>query len=498
VLALATGGGKTVVASHLIKSAADKGRTSMFVVDRIVLVEQAAKHLRNIGLSVGIYQGENTVMHTDNQCVVASIQSIGRRGLKNAPGAGFIIIDECHILHAAHVEMMDSWNALPVIGLSATPLRDGLADYFTNLVRGPGIGWLTENGFLCPVKAYAPTHEALARALEHVSVSQGDYASGELSAAVNDKVLIGDIVSTWRSKADGLKTICFAVDIAHSKSIRDVFQADGINAAHIDCHMSDDKRDEIMVDFRAGKITVLCSVGILTTGFDEPDIRCGILARPTLSLMLAIQQMGRLIRTAPGKTEAIIMDHSGNTLRHGLPGMFEVPGLKDNYRIGAKQAKKQKKCVACEHCGYVLEADDVTCPGCGLDRPVKTSKVINTDDDLTEFGMEPVAPDADEKKQFYLELKWHGKAHGFKLGYAIAVFVEKYGEFPSWGWRDLEAIPPGTKTLGYLKYKRIRYAKGHGRQRRTNKTPSACKNCGSTKTCINDGTGAACEKDGLR
>ncbi|MCU7865509.1 MAG: DEAD/DEAH box helicase family protein, partial [Candidatus Thiodiazotropha sp. (ex Lucinoma borealis)] len=177
LLALATGAGKTVVASHLIHRAAEKGNKSLFIVDRIELVDQAVTHLSETGLKVGVYQGENTQVRESDEATVASIQTIRSRG---AIPSGFVIIDEAHILHQAHIDLMNQWSAVPMIGLSATPLREDLGKYFSNLVRGPSIQWLIENNYLTSCRAFCPTASALEKALDTVKTRAGDFAENEL------------------------------------------------------------------------------------------------------------------------------------------------------------------------------------------------------------------------------------------------------------------------------------------------------------------------------
>ena len=277
----------------------------LFIVDRIELCGQAAETFNDMGLSVGILRGDATSYTQADEIIVASIQTIRSR---SAPDwMDFAIIDECHILHSEHIRLMEAWSDKAFIGLSATPLRKGLGKYFTHLVRGPSIRELTEPGFLVKVRAYAPQADAILSALDGVSCGTTtagfDYKDAELGAAMNRKELVGDIVKTWQEKGEDRPTLCFAVNIAHSKSIRDDFIAAGVNAAHLDAYTDPSARREIIAGFKAGEIKLLTSVNVLGTGFNVPDAACLILARPTLSEALHIQQCGRGIRTATGKTD---------------------------------------------------------------------------------------------------------------------------------------------------------------------------------------------------
>jgi superfamily II DNA or RNA helicase len=280
VLSMPTGSGKTVTAAAMIHAQAQQGRRSLFIVDRVELVDQAADHLNRVGLNVGILQGDRTCLYPDDEVVVASIQTIRRR---NAPIADFIIIDEANILHKAHIDLMQRWNNLPFVGLSATPLRQDLGEHFETLVRGPSVRELTEQGYLVPAKAFCPSHQAMEKILADLHTRAGDYIEGELSTAINRKELVGDIVKTWQDKASDRRTLCFAVDIAHSKSIVDAFRGEGIRAEHLDAYTHSEDRREVIQGFKDGEIQILSSVNVLGVGFDVPDASCGILARPTLS-----------------------------------------------------------------------------------------------------------------------------------------------------------------------------------------------------------------------
>jgi superfamily II DNA or RNA helicase len=227
VLALATGAGKTVVASHMIRNASRRGHKSLFIVDRIELVGQAADHLQALRLRTGIPQADNTWMQKDDEVAVASIQTLNAR---QAPPSGFVIIDECHILHKAHIDLLESWNAVPCIGLSPTPLTAGLGKTFSHLVRGPSIAWLTEHGFLVPARAFCPGEAAMRAILAQVSVRQGDFVTKDLQASLNRNELVGDIVKTWREKGEDRPTLCFAVDIAHLCTGQKIQSGTGVRA----------------------------------------------------------------------------------------------------------------------------------------------------------------------------------------------------------------------------------------------------------------------------
>jgi len=468
LLGMPTGSGKTVVASHIVHAAAAKGKKVLFIVDRIELVDQALGHLRATGLPVGILQGERTdFSRIRDEAIVASIQTIRAR---SAPTwCDLVIVDEAHILHRSHIGLIKAWDRIPFIGLSATPMRADLGKYFSNLVRGPSVAWLTENGYLVPARAFCPSAKHIAQILEGVRTRRGDFVERELAGAMNRRELVGDIVSTWQARGEGRQTLCFAVDIAHSKAIVEDFVAAGIAARHLDAYTPPEERKGLIAAYRAGEITILSSVAVLGIGFDVPDAACAILARPTLSEAVHMQQVGRVIRTAPGKTDAILLDHSGNTLRFGLPIHFEIPDLGDGeHRASTKSKRKQQRLVACSNCGAALEPDQRCCPACGIDRPIKTSGVLYRDGELVAYGNfadPPQAGDQFERRAWYLGFVWWaierlGKDPDQAHRYAFASYLDKFkGDRPEWGWRDLEPVPPSDIQLRWMKYKQIRWAK---------------------------------------
>lgn len=462
IAALGTGAGKTVLAANIIHEVAEAGNHSLFVVDRIELVQQAAATLQRMGLQVGILQGENTDMRNGDEVTVASIQTIRARV---APFANFIVIDECHILHKAHIQLMKDWFWIPVLGLSATPMRTDLGKYFTNLIRGPSIKELMDSGDLVrQVHAYCPGAEAMRKLLDNVQTRCGDFIEGQLSRAMNNKQLVGDIVRTWQEKASDRQTLCFAVDIAHSKAIVEDFRSEGIQAEHLDAYTPAIDRHRIIQAFRNHEVQILSSVNVLGIGFDVPTASCAILARPTLSEMLDMQQKGRVLRPADGKEDAIILDHAGNTLRFGLPQDFTVPDLTEEDRTSTKDKRKQKKAVACKECGYVLEPDQMTCPACGLDRQTRKAKVHYLDGRLVEFGDGSDGGEhhtQEQKLTWYLAFLWQARRRNRKDGWAFYAFQAKFNHKPTYNWRYYEPVVPSEEQARWIRHYEIRKAKSY-------------------------------------
>ena len=471
MLALSTGAGKTIVAARIALSAREKGQRILFVVDRVVLVEQAVVQFQGAGLRVGVLQGENTDYNRDDDIIVASIQTVRTR---SAPHwVRLVFIDEAHVLHKAHRDLMEHWSALPFIGLSATPLTRGLGKLFSNLVRGPSIRQLVDEGSLVRLRGYAPSERVLRDLLANAptrNYKQGrDYQPEFLSEKLNRKELVADVVKTYQQHGEGRPALVFAVDVAHSKALCADFEIAGYAAAHVDGYMAAEEAYALIEDYRAGRLQVLSSVAKLGIGFDCPAASCAILARPTMSLMLHLQQLGRIMRPAGGKVDGLILDHAGNVARHGLPIEFEVPDLDGGVKETSAKRSTKPLSKPCNECGYVLEPGQQVCPNCGIERLPRPTEVYVRDGELMEIGAktggEKVWDIAARREWYRMAMCWFLE-RGKKRGAAFFAYQEKFGEKPPPQWKGLSSTEPDDATAKWLQSRRIRAAKRFAKKNR--------------------------------
>jgi len=376
-----------------------------------------------------------------------------------------ILIDEVHVLHETHRQLLQRWNRIPAIGLSATPLRKGLGAHFDAIVPGPSIKELTDRGHLVPARAWAPGGEAALDVLNGISAVGGDYDEAQLHAAMTkNENLFGDPVEHYRKYAEGRQAIGFAIRVEHSKELCEAFNVAGIPAEHLDAYTSEEDRAAIFQRYRDGVTRVLYSVGVLSTGFDMPQASVAILCRPTLSEMLHLQQCGRVLRPDDGKDHALILDHAANTIRFGLPHHFQMPeSLHDIDFPTAKQVKKERRLISCQGCGYVLDPKDAFCPQCGTDRPGRWTGVAYDIGELVEYGR--VGDGMLTMREFYLQVvglcEMEGKSRDRALSTAYAMCIQKYDRKPPWSWRDLEPKEPSAGVVNYVKSRRIAYRHRH-------------------------------------
>lgn len=459
VLMMATGAGKTAVASVMAQSAVQRGNRVAFVADSIELVDQAMIRFTEDGLSCGVVQGDHYLTDYSRPVQVCTIQTLARRWpeMPDSIRPNLVIVDEAHVCHQAHKKIIAEVTASGgyAIGLSATPFRKGLGKVYSALVVGATTASLTDQNFLVPARCFAP----YVPDLTGIKTSGGDWQADALAEFMGEAQLVGDVVDHWKKHASDRQTIVFAANVAHSRHLRDAFLARGVAADHLDGYERDPEvRQKTIRDFRSGKIKVLTNCAILSKGFDAPDVSCIVLARPTKSLMLHIQMIGRGLRKAEGKADCLVLDHAGNVLRNGLP-TDALPEILDDgslsYSLDRKQRPKtdpiEKPCGACGHV-----STKHVCPACGF-KPEFRKDVEVRDGDLYEVE-KTEKHTTEDLQQLYAEMLGHAEAKGYSPGWAYHKCREYAGRAPQ-ATKSIEAKPPSEKTRKIIQHLNIKNAK---------------------------------------
>jgi len=420
-----TGSGKTCLTAHMLKTAAQKNIPSLFLVHRRELIRQSILAFNHVGMNFGVIA--TGFPQDPRQLVqVGSVQTVARRPEKiRAPK--LIVFDECHHICA------ESWASVYrkfhnpfVIGLSATMERldgRGLGDYFKDIVLGPSVSWLIENKFLSPYRLYAPAGGV---STEGLHMRMGDFAKSELNAAADKPTITGNAIKEYLKLANRKRAVVFCVSIEHSKHVVEQFRAAGISAAHVDGETDVYERDNAIKQFESGEIKVLSNVELFGEGFDLPAIEVAILLRPTASLGLYLQQVGRALRTHPEKKEAIILDHAGNVQRHGLPDeerTWSLAGRDGRKRAVDGAAESVKVCPSCFAAQF---AGSSACKFCGVVFDKKPRKVAQVEGELSEVDIEAmrrVKRTEQGRAQTVSELAEIGKKRGMKNPYGWASHV---------------------------------------------------------------------------
>lgn len=453
LLVAPTGSGKTVIASEMIRSANERGTPTLFLAHRKELVDQPSKKLDELGIDHGIVMASHWRNKPWLPVQVASVQTLVRR-LENKPRAGLIIIDEAHHARAATYEqIIRAYPGVPVIGLTATPWRmdgKGLGDLFEDscLVTTPSK--LVSDGWLVPVSGFAfdsPDLRSVAR-------TGGDYNGDELGAVMGGTKLVGNIVEQWLAHGRSpsgrpLRTVVFAVHVEHSKQIVEQFRAAGVAAEHLDDQTSTHEREAVFARLHAGQTTVLSNVGICTEGWDEPLLGCVILARPTLSVGLAIQMIGRGRRPAPGKDKMLLHDHAGVVMQHGLPDDDRDWSLTADVRIGKKQQGQKTAAVrACRKCFALYAPTLEACPLCGAKNPKRVKEITTLEGEAIplEQVKEHIVASESRMREEYLHLARMAKQRGYKAAWAKMRFHGRYKRWPRAEWDLASAAGPAASA----------------------------------------------------
>lgn len=364
LLQLPTGGGKTAIASAIASAAVARGKTVDFLCHRDFLVDQTSKTFSRLDLdhsfiAAGRWHNQWTPVRV---CMINTL----RNRLKKVRAPDVCIWDEAHHISAATwAAIMAFWPDTIHIGLSATPVRldgKGLDAHFEELIVGPTIEWLIKQGHLSDYIMFTPSTPDMSG----IHTRGGDFKKDEVDAEMNRSVIIGNMVEHYKREAMGKLGVYFCASIDHSKRTAQAFCDAGIRAVHLDGDHSTTERRAAAIAFARREIKVLTNVDLFGEGYDlaaqaEMDVTIEMvgLARPTQSLGLYMQQIGRALRP-DGDKVAVILDHAGNLDRHGLPDderEWSLFGVKNN----EAHVSKTKECNSCK---ARIHDNFKTCPHC--------------------------------------------------------------------------------------------------------------------------------------
>jgi len=446
---LPTGGGKTVVFSSIITKWVQANKRVCVLVHRVELLNQAAETLRKLGINSGRIKGKERY---DRQHLVhiASVQTLSRNKSAYPPDLfDLLVVDEAH--HA----VAGSWDRVikrfytaKVLGVSATPCRldgRGLGNAFDVLIEGPQPINLTEEGFLAPAKVYAPPPKFEAAKLK---TRMGDFQLDDASSQLSAVHVIGDVITHYKKHLKGSTAIAFCCSIAHAESVAAALTKAGIPSASIDGSMTEEQRASLLAQLASKSIKVLTSCALIGEGVDVPSVGGCILLRPTKSLALFLQMVGRCLRP-DGDSFAVVLDHVGNYQRLGHHLLERSWSLADGVSQSASAtAKDGTNGWLCQSCDFLAPKDSDQCPECGAHRPVTDKQIITIDAELVEVQQEqPVdqKSEFDERVDKALE-RW--LLYPFEKG--DAVFVDfPAGYFKRYTpWRKPDPNP--TDRIGWI------------------------------------------------
>lgn len=413
LLHLSTGGGKTVIFSHILKASAERGIRSIMVVRGRELVEQASQRLFRERVEHGVRMNMHWNRNYGALVQVCSIDTLISR--EQFPEAGMVVIDECdQATSNGYIKLASHYEKAFFLGVTATPYTSKSLKHIANAVVQPiTTQELINRGYLVPPRYYAPSEPDMSG----VRVQNDEFVAAQVFERMG--TITGDIVGHWQKLGQNRPTICFAVNIKHSHQICDLFNAQGIPTEHCDADTSDSERKAILRRLENGTTKVVCNVGILCRGVDMPYVSCIVMARPTRSYNLYIQQAGRGTRPHSNKSDFLLIDHAGNVPRHGFITVeppVELDGSNKKARV------KEFRVVICKKCFLAYQGKD--CPDCGpLEANARNNEIEIEPGNLKEL----VVKEEDPILQFILHSKRIAKQKGYKPGWVWHKLVEKFG-----------------------------------------------------------------------
>lgn len=398
---LPTGGGKTVVFSDMAAKAAARGNSVGITAHRVEILEQIGRALEARGVPHG-YLAPGFAPNPLAQVQVCSVGAMARRiDRYHRNPFKFLIVDEAH-----HAAAGTQWHAVinahtpdpsrpqaaacRILGVTATPQRlsgEPLSVAFDEMIVGPSTSELIQLGALSKYRLFAPFRPDMSGAKRQ----GGDYKKSDAAGIMDKPTITGDAVAHYKRIASGKRAIVFCVSIEHAEHVAAQFSAAGLRASSLDGKMDRKQRRAILAAFERGEIEVLTSCDIVSEGFDVPAIEVAILLRPTESLALYLQQVGRALRPFPGKDYAIILDHAGNSVEraqggrgHGLPDdvrAWSLEGVKGRDKAAGERTIPT---VICGGCYATFRPSQPCCPYCGFERDILGRTIKVTDGELVE------------------------------------------------------------------------------------------------------------------
>jgi superfamily II DNA or RNA helicase len=413
-----TGSGKTTVFAFVTQGSVQKGNRTYVIAHRSEILDQISATLGKVGVHHGFIQAGKPARQ--ETAMVASIQTLARR-IQDVPVPDFVVVDEVHHgVSAQYMSMFAAWPKANFLGVTATPERldgRGLGAIFQRMVLGPQVQWLIDNRFLAKPVYFAPEKAVDMTGVRKVA---GDFDRSQLADLMDKPTITGNAVAHYRKYCPGMRAVAFCVSVAHAEHVAEQFRSAGITAASIDGKLDPDTRKQRVKDLDAGKIQVLTSCELISEGFDLPAVGAAILLRPTASLAMHLQQVGRALRPkGPEGGQAIILDHVGNCLRHGLAEEAREWSLDGREKRKAKEQSVETK--QCESCYAIFTGNQ--CPQCGTERTPAPREIEETDGELQQIDAEEMARRYQFRREEGLcrslaDLVALGKARGYKPGWA--------------------------------------------------------------------------------
>lgn len=479
-----TGSGKTVIQGLIAKREMARGDSTAILTPRNEIFTQTARMcgrlvgVENVSMLRAKRKGERwdpvSPVH-----VVSWPTLIARARRSNFwfPDVKRVLVDECHLSMAPKIlEILQHYAPKARIdGYTATPARQtgkGLGRFFTEIKHVTSVRRLIADGWLAPCEYWGGATPDLTG----VGISKGDYKTKPLSSAA--VTIVGDVIDNWLRLASDRHTIVFAVDIAHCEALNERFRQVGIRSASLHIRKTPEQREEIVRQFKTGQIQVLVNVSIASYGFDAPSVNCIVIARPTKSIVLHLQMIGRGMRPAvddegevikdPNHAEfktCMVLDHAGNVTALGMADdlfrwrLDEGQKACENWTKDPRSGEQEKREHTCADCGHIFSGQRL-CPKCGWEIPVGKADVEVKEGDLIRIGKNLVKALPEgwvSHETFYAMLRHHSQQNNESQNWARNQFKKKAGCWPDPQWEGQPTVQPDKRVRNYIKSREYAY-----------------------------------------
>lgn len=457
---LATGGGKSVIFLHLVANLRISKKRVILVVKRKQLVLQAHRHFKRRGIKSSILMANNKGFDPGCPIQICSIDTVARRDIDFMKDFEVCIVDEAHdTTSPTYHKFFERVNCELFIGLSATPFKVGnkCQSYWNCCVKPVEMHELRDKGFLTPAQIFIPGEIDLSG----IKTVGGDYQQKQLAEKMSELEIVGDVVESYQKLGQNLPAVLFAVNVDHSMMLAREFTRRGVPAAHCDKDSKQEERDRRIQELKDGKIKVICNVNIFSTGVDIPEAMVGILARPTKSEILYVQQAGRFFRpyrkcgkcstaydNSPKcptcgydkpsfiKEKAILIDNGNNVMRHGDPFKVRYAVLNEEDEKKKKENEQEEfKVKYCKGCFAAYMANLSSCPYCDYENEKVQRQIKRVDGKIVpydEFSIMLKKLNDLERVQIIKGLKPNFKYFQLYNDFGDAVYKYKELGVPKW------------------------------------------------------------------
>lgn len=424
-----TGSGKTIQFIFIVTNAVARGNRVLILVHRQELIDQVAAALEHENIMYGVIAGGYQERPL-SKVQIASVAALSQRLYRYADGFDLVIVDEAHhAIARSYRRVIDAMPKAKVLGVTATPQRAdgrGLGSVFDHMVLGPDVAELIDAGYLSKYRVFVPAQSVN---LSKVKLRAGDYALEELAAVMGAERLTDDVIGDYARICARAPAVAFCCDVGHSMAVARRFQQQGFRAAHVDGGTERGERRRLIAGLGNGQLDVLTNCGIVAEGLDVPAIGAAILLRPTRSLALHLQQIGRALRPAPGKDRALILDFAGNVPTLGFPDEPRAWSL-----VGSKVSSTAGRALTscrCPECGTLNPMGTAQCDACGtrlqqVPPPAAPPRVVS-------HGALATMP-------YRTALEWAGSSIG-----RLKMVAAARGYKPGWVWMQARALREGKR-----------------------------------------------------